>query len=161
LQAKLTERHDEALAAEAAEAERAARAASGASTGRSLTVAGFAKSEEEANHDFKFGEGAFARRAARIAARAAERERELREAAEWAEANPEEYRKLVEAEERKEARNAKRRKGRSYSGWRGDGTDLGAYYAGSDAAERIGLDPQAEGGGKAAGRLTGPKAMHL
>jgi len=157
---KLMERRDEKLAEEAAEEERRARQASGVSTGTGVTLATYSKSEEQANYDYKHGDGSWQRRADRRARYAREMAEELAAEAQWAKDNPEEARKQQEEWDKKEAKNSARRKGRRFTGWRKDGTDLGAYYAGSDAAGKIGIDPQAGDRGKTA-RLAGGKDIHL
>lgn len=141
--------------AKAQEAELRAKAAqsSGHSTGRAMTIADVEKSEEEANYDFLHGEGAFARRKARIA----ERQQELAEAqrraeeeyTRWAEANPEEARK----EEERRQKEARRRSRSSWNaGTKRDNTDWSAYSAGREAARNVSIDPQT-GGSKTSGAI--------
>lgn len=158
---RLLERRDERLAEEEAEAERALRKAKGVSTSTSLSLASFSKSEEAANYDYKHGEGAWQKRADRRARWAKMAEEEMAAATQWAKDNPEEAKKQQEEWEKREAKNAARRKGRRFTGWRKDGTDLGAYYAGSDDATKIGLDQQAGDGRGRAARLTGSKDIRL
>lgn len=134
----------EALLAEERERTRAAeRAASGASTGTALTISVYVDRETDANLDFIYGEGWSAGEAVKRAKRAAERERQLREATEWAAANPEEA-----AAKEREREKAAEKAGRRYRGGRAsrDGTDYGAYYTGYDAAEGIGIDEQVGSG---------------
>jgi hypothetical protein len=121
--------------------ERAAQAGmASASDGRSLTLSSVAKSEEEANYDFLNGDGAYAKRAARIAD-AARRQREAEEEyARWAAANPEEARK-AEAEARKNRRRTSWNAGTARPK---DNRDWSAYKAGRRAGEGVSIDPQAE-----------------
>jgi len=152
---KVQDRRDEMEAEEAAkkrEAEhRAARA--GVSTSTTLTIADVRKSERDANNDFLHGEGWSAKQAERqrlaaIAAAKAEAEYTA-----WAQANPEEARaKEKAAQEESDRYWAKRasRGGRSTS----EDVDQGAYWAGYDEAKSVGIDPQAEGARKSAGRIT-------
>ena len=147
---KLRDKRDEVKAKDAQDRRKAERAAAGASTGTALTIAELELTEQEANMDFLYGEGWSARKRKEREEEAAERERELAEWRQWCLDNPEEAKKRADeeaAEEEREAkreeRNAKRRKGRHSYGRR-DNTDVGAYYAGMDASEKIGLDPQAE-----------------
>jgi len=145
LMSKLQDRRDEMKAKEEQERRRAERAARGASTGTSLTISTLEQTEQDANMDFLYGEGWSAKRRAEREERAREREERIRAQREWAAANPEEAARLAEEERKREERNAKRRTGRArYGGGSKDRTDWSAYYAGQDAAESIGLDPQAE-----------------
>lgn len=179
---KIRDRRAELLAEEArkaadaaakAEADLHARTREGVSTGREITLAGLDQREREANLDFLYGEGWCARQAKaqaerqqRMAAYEAEVDARL---AKWREENPEEARledelkrKRDEDRRKREARNAARRE--RY--WRDHGQynnggyrqaaykgDLGAYYSGRDAAEKISIDLQAEGR-KSAGALS-------
>lgn len=126
--------------------------AAGASTSTAVTLAGLAKTERDANLDFKHGEGFSARVAAHRAQAARERAEEEKRYAEWAAANPEEVREREEEQRRREAKNASRRRGRWSAGSSGKSVDWGAYRAGRDAGRAIGLDPQAEAK-RAAGAL--------
>ena len=162
---KLSDRHYDNIRREEQERKRAAeRAGSGASTSKALTVAAFSEAEEEGNMDFLYGEGWSAEQRAKRVKRAAERERELAEWAAWCAANPEEAAKLAEEERKREEKNASRRTGRrSYGSSRGDNTDMSAYYSGQDAAEKIGLDPQAKdtSSRRDQKKITGSKDIHL
>jgi hypothetical protein len=135
-------------AREAAEAQRAAkRAASGASASSALTIASFAGQEQDANLDFIYGEGWSAKRAAERAARAEERRREMEAYTKWAAEHPEEAARETQEAKKREERNAARRRGRYSAGPR-DNRDMGAYYAGYDAAEKISLNPQVDSGAR-------------
>lgn len=124
----------------------------GVSTSTAITISSLSQSEEDANADFMYGEGWSAERRQERAERAERRRRELEEYRQWCLENPEEAKKLRDDERKKEERNAARRTGRRSYG-RADDTDLGAYYAGKDASEKIGLDPQTETRGRTAGRI--------
>jgi hypothetical protein len=128
---------------------RAAQAAmAGASTETAITLSSLKESERDANMDFLYGEGWSAKQAAARAARAkAAAEAEAVYTA-WAAANPEE----AAAEEAKRLKEARKRSARSYRGRAEKERDWGAYRAGYERAETVGIDPQAEGR-KAAGSL--------
>lgn len=149
-----------------AEAARQA-SASGVSLSTSLTIAGLKEREEQANYDFLNGEGAWAKREARMARnakywaeetakRAAAEAAAERELAEWAAAHPEEAaaaearrreseRREERREERAEERRAARRTGRRYR-FRETAADMrrdsGSYAAGYEAGERVSIDQQ-------------------
>ena len=157
---KLQDRREELLAKERQAQRRAERAASGASTSRALALASFTQSEADANADFIHGEGWSAERRAARQKYAEERERELREWTQWCEEHPEEAAKMAEEERKKEERNARRRVGRVSYG-RKDNRDVSAYYSGVDAAEKVGIDPQADRKGGNEKRITGSKDIQL
>lgn len=144
----------------AREAEEHAQQAgtAGVSTSTALTIASHAQAEKDANNDHARGwqPGTTARHRAEWQARMAEQAERDRLAREdhvrWCEENPEEARRLAEEQERerleaekREARNARRRTGRS-SGWtRADEREWeerGHYTAGREAAEKINIDQQ-------------------
>lgn len=159
---KLDDRHRQNIRKEEQDRRRAERAASGASTSKAITVADFKKAEEDANMDFIYGEGWSAEQRAKREERARERREEEAAYTQWCKDNPEEAAKLAEEDRKREEKNARRRTGsRRWGSSRGDNTDISAYYSGSDAAEKIGLDPQAKDNTPKSAKLTGPKAMHL
>lgn len=140
---RLEERRAKDLAAELKKehaAERAAKRA-GVSTSTALTLTSYVKSEEDANRDFRFGEGTSARWAAQRAEEAEAARSAREEYTKWAAANPEEARK-------KEAKEAEARRKRSYSASnaRFGKVDDGAFWRGSDAGEKVGLDQQVDSG---------------
>jgi hypothetical protein len=140
-------------------AEEAARSRHPAAAGNALVlIDDVVQREAAANYDFLHGEGAWAR----MKAREAEREERQRKAAAeyeaWAKANPEEFarQQAEEAErqakwwreyEKREARNAARRKGVSRPSKPGK-YDSAAYWDGNDAGRDVSLDRQVEGGAK-------------
>lgn len=143
-------------------AEAAAQGA--ASSGTALTISTLEQTEHDANQDFLYGEGYSAKVAARRVAEA--KRRKAMEAAytAWAAANPKEAQskfKFVD-EEGVTWSYGRASSGRARSGGSGasENIDYGAYKAGREAGEKIGLDPQA-GTKKKAERITGPKVMHL
>lgn len=135
---KVRERRQLQLTAEQ-EAARAAseRAMSGASTATSLTLASLARAEEDANQDFIHGEGYSARRREQRARAADAARREEADYTRWAEEHPKEA--------RAEAERAERRAAREGCGPAAREKDWGAYRAGREAGEAVGIDPQAEG----------------
>jgi len=152
------------LATDREKERKAKRAGAGVSVSRAMTISTFSDAETDANNDFRYGEGWSARQAARRAERAAEREERIRRWTEWCAANPEEARKLVEEERKREERNAKQRdryipRGRG-NGGSSDKTDYSAYYAGYDAGGKISIHQQAQAPTKRE-RIAGPKAIHL
>lgn len=138
LVAKLSERRKVALKrAEREEMERRERAAAGASGGTGVSLLVYKDEETDANVDFMHGPGTSARWAARRAAAAAEAEREDREYAAWAAANPEEARREQEKMKRRRVSYGRSARYRD--------VDWGAYSAGQEAAGEVGLDPQTAG----------------
>lgn len=118
---------------EQARAERA-----GVSTATALTLADVRQAEFEANYDFIYGEGEWAKLQAERAEQARiDREEEERYTA-WAKANPEEARAQEEAERKKRRQ--------SYRGGRGrqDNVDSGAFWSGYDKAADISLEQQVD-----------------
>lgn len=121
-----------------------AQARSGVSTSQALTLAAYAEQERDANTDFIMGEGWSAKQAAERAERARLAEEAERAHTAWAEANPEEARKLAE-EQRKAARS--RRYGGG-PGSRGGQTSRerrqgqGSYWQGVDVGKSVSIDPQ-------------------
>nr|QIG67177.1 DUF2786 domain-containing protein [Rhizobium phage RHph_TM26] len=152
---KVQDRRDQ-LEAEEAERKRAAEhaaARAGVSTATTLTLSDVRKSEREANLDHIHGEGYSTRQAARRAEAAAEAAKAEAEHAAWAAANPEEARKAEEkARKEDEAYWARRRGGRRGS-IKESNIDSGAYWAGYDAAQKVGIDPQASDRTTSAPRL--------
>jgi len=124
------------------DAEEAAVAAgrSGVSTGTALTLSTYVDQEYDENVDFVFGKGTSAKWAAERAQRAAAEKAADEEYTRWAAANPEKARREEQKRKEKAAKQAERdrRKNTKFV------KDLGAYYAGRDAAEAVSLDPQAD-----------------
>jgi hypothetical protein len=130
---------------DAAEAKaKAARAPVGGN--QLVTLDDVARREEEANYDFLYGEGVWAKAQARMA-EWLKRQEEAREAMkEWEAANPEEAARQKAEAEREEAkrvkaeeRNAKRRKGRVPPKSK---LDFEAYWDGHLAGAKVRLDKQ-------------------
>lgn len=132
------EQDERARKAKAAKAQREAQARAGqGSTATSLTLADVRKSEHEANYDFMYGDGAWAKSEAEAKDRAAQRRRDREEYAAWAKANPEEA-----AKREKEAN-----KGRRQSWGRAERErpkDYGAFNAGYEVGSKISLHRQAD-----------------
>jgi hypothetical protein len=132
---------DERRAAREAEERRGREAdMAGASTETAITLSSLRKTEEYANIDFVMGEGWSAERRYKRA-EAARREKEAREEyTRWAAAHPEEAKK--QEEERRKAE--RKRSSRSYgSAPREKERDWGAYRAGREVGESVGIDRQA------------------
>lgn len=162
---KLHERRWDNEAAEAERIRREIAAAKGASSGTALTISAYAEAEDDANYDFIHGEGASARKKARIAkerARMAGVQKAMEDAYTiWAAANPKKARSAFEYVD-EEGRTWSYGQPRRGSGNRTtENIDYGAYRAGQEAGEKIGLDPQADGPRAPSGRISGPKAMHV
>lgn len=142
---KIYERRKHALAEEKRKARDEARRASeagtkGMSLSTALTISDVRKSEHAANYDFLHGEGAYARKMQREAEYAEAERLEEERYTKWAKANPEEARKLEEAE-----RKRRRSYGpRDYSDRKLDKRDWGAFKAGTEAGKKVGLDPQTD-----------------
>lgn len=126
------------------------RSASNGPPGTALVLADVAQSETDANYDHLYGQGWSARRRAAQAAADAEYVKQRAAAEAWQKANPEEYaQQQAEAARRseeywkKEARNAKRRKGvvRMGPSYKGDSD---AYWAGRDRGDEISLNRQVD-----------------
>lgn len=153
---KLWDRRQEQIADERREAREAERRRDeamqmkGTSTETTMTLSSLRKSEKDANMDFVMGEGWSARQA-QARADAARRARDAREShARWAAANPEEARK----EEERQRKAERRRSSRSWSsGPKEKERDWGAYRAGREIGESVGIDRQA-GTTKVAGALS-------
>lgn len=132
-------------------AERAAkRAASGASTSTALTLSSLIQQEEDANNDFLFGEGFSAERAAERASRARRRREAQDNYTQWAAAHPKEAASAWEWTDDEGTTWTQNRRGGgrgSRGGGRSSNVDHSAYYAGYDAGNKIGLDPQVDAGG--------------
>lgn len=164
-------RREEEAERQRQKAEQAAQQSHPAYAGSSnalVTIDDVVQREEEANYDFQYGEGAWARRKAREAewaAEAAKRQEQAKQRAaeleQWKLDNPEEW----EAQERarkeqadreyevwlkKEVRNAKRRKGVSYYRPSKEDAKYGssAYHSGRSRGNDVGLDKQVGGGPK-------------
>jgi hypothetical protein len=153
---KIYERRKHVLAAELRrqkEDEKRARdaATAGMSLSTALTLADVRKSEQQANYDFLHGDGAWARKEARMAEWKKERaEAQAREEANytaWAAANPDEARKLEEQERKRRVSYGPK----SYREKRDDKRDWGAFRAGREDGKKVGIDPQTDV--RAAGRL--------
>lgn len=151
---KLVNRREEVLRTErekemAKDAELRAKGAEGFSTERGLTLAGIKETEEAGNYDHIHGEGAYARKMAARAERAARLKRQEEEYAQWAKDNPEEARKQAEEDEKRWRRYG-------HTPWNyGMGKskyDKGGYNTGSKAGRNIGIDQQVRN--PIAGRLT-------
>ncbi len=145
-------------------AEEAARASHPAYSGGGnalVTIDDVAERERIANYDFQYGEGAWARRVAREAELREQARIRAEELERWKQENPEEWlaqerareeqrRKDYEEWEKREARNAKRR--RSVTSFRTTKADAkynsDAYYSGRDRGKDVGLDKQVSGGPK-------------
>ncbi len=142
---KLYDRRQSILAEEKARKEEAHRRMSEAAGGTALTLADVREAEEQGNYDFLYGEGAWARQQAEIRRSRAERAQKQAvaeaEYTAWAAAHPEEARK----EEAKREKEARKRSARSYRPKAEKARDWGAYRAGYEAGDKIGLDVQAEG----------------
>jgi hypothetical protein len=164
-------RREEEAERQRRKAEEAARASHPAYSGGGnalITIDDVAQREEEANYDFQYGEGAWARKKAREAEYAAELARRQEEARQrqaelekWRRENPveaaeldrkeaEENAKWWAEEEKRRRRNAARRKGsyRSLGSSKPSKEDSDAYWAGRDRGKDIGLDRQVGGGAK-------------
>lgn len=136
------------------EAEEAAAAKRGAnvSLGTEMTLSTVKENEEAGNYDFLHGDGAWAKKQARVARWAAEREEADRAYTKWAKENPKEAAKQEE-ERRKQERKTYR------TSWNaGMGRDAkserqrsGEYWRGRKEGEKISIDPQM--GNKTAGLL--------
>jgi hypothetical protein len=136
-------------------AEESARANHPGSTANALvTIDDVSQREAEANYDFLYGEGAWAKQQAARAEREARAKAAAEAYEQWKKANPEEYaRQQAELAAqnaeywKREERNAKRRKGRLTS-YKPTKYDSGAYWDGNDRGASVGLDRQVDGGSK-------------
>lgn len=139
LRQRLEERRRDAVAADLKAKHAAENAAKreGVSTSTALTISTYVQQENDANNDFRFGEGTSARWAAARAEKAEAAKSAREEYTKWAAANPKEA-------AAKEAKEAERRRKRTYSASndRFGKVDDGAFWAGSDAGEKISLEPQ-------------------
>lgn len=135
---------DEKAAAEAA--ERAAKEGI-SNVETAITLATVQEREHEANYDFMYGKGAYAKRRREIAEnekrRAEARAKAEAEYTTWAAAHPEEAAKQERQRIARE-RKAANRRGRSYRAPAFKG-DWSAYSMGYEAGKAVGIDPQAEG----------------
>lgn len=132
-------------------AEEAAKR-SGVSTSTAITLSAYRASEEDANDDLRFGKERMDEWRADRAKEAAERRVEQDAYVKWAAANPEEA-AAKEAAKRKKREKAKY----SRSNERFGKVDDGAFWAGSDAGEKVGLDPQMNGGAASVRKITRAK----
>lgn len=142
-----------------AKTERAAKRAAGTagiSMSTALTVAAFTKKEEEANQDFIHGEGWSAEQS-RLEAEAqvehSERRRRMEEEyTKWSAANPTKARSEFEYKDKNGETwyysNRSHGGRRPSGGTKNKATDISAFWAGSDAADSIGLDPQVDTGAR-------------
>lgn len=146
---KLEERRQKNLTDEIKRQRAAAEAAKrdGVSVSTALTLGTLAEQEEAANHDFQYGEGAWAKRKVWLAEHAEKLKRKQDEYTAWAKENPEKA-----AEEEKKRLKAQRHASAGYRDDRYKNINHGAFWAGADEAKKIGLDPQA-GGTTVKGRL--------
>lgn len=153
---KVQDRRAEIEAEEARKAREAEHAAAreGVSTATTLTIADVRKSERDANMDHIHGEGWSARQREERRLAAIEAARVEAEYAAWAAANPEEARKEEAKRQAESDRYWARRSGRGGRAKQSDNVDSSAYWAGYDAAEKIGIDPQTTGGSSSAPRLS-------
>ncbi len=143
---KIEEERERAENKRKAQRKRAAKVA-GVAAGQALTLLDLKESEEQGNHDFLYGEGAWARMMADRAEDAAEEKREREAHARLAKEDPEEYQR-IEAARRKAAR--------AYRGPRyraAKVSDPGGYNAGFDAAEGISLHQQVDAPAKPVARI--------
>lgn len=149
VQEKLTERRHQYLSEERAKQRAAEKMAmQGHSTATGVTLAKLSRSEADANNDFVMGEGWTAAQAAARAERATWRRMDEQQRTAWAAANPEEAQRQA-ARDRSEARA---RNGRGRAPRERYVSDPGAYRAGYEAGEHVGIDMQASQR-KAAGAL--------
>lgn len=156
-----TKREADLAEAERRKAEEAARSRHpGAATANALVlIDDVVQREREANYDFQYGEGAWAK----AQARRAEREEAQRKAQEeyeaWAKANPVEFarQQSEKAEEqarqwreylKREEKLAKRRRQPAERRERPSKYDHDAYWDGNSAGADVSLDRQVEGGAK-------------
>lgn len=157
---KLNKKREEDLAeAKRRKAEEAARSGHPGATGNALVlIDDVALRERAANYDFQYGEGAWARATARQAEREAAQRAAQAAYEAWAKANPAEFarQQAEKAEEeakrwreweKREERNAARRKGVSRPS-KPTKYDEAAYWDGHDAGRDVSLDRQVEGGTK-------------
>ncbi len=147
---QLAEEQLKAAAAEEAEAE---KYKAGNPTGRGITLSSVKQTESDANYDFIHGDGASAKRRARIAAARAQEAEDRRIAEEaytkWAAENPEELARQEAAErKRQKARDAYIPRGRSYGTTKKDKYNNAEYWRGREDGKSISIDPQVEGGPK-------------
>lgn len=143
IECKLWDRRQAQIDEEAERQEEARRraeeaGAKGASVETGITLFTLRQSERDANNDFLYGEGF----SARLAAQRAEQARKQAEAdaayTAWAAANPE---KAAKQEAEREAA-ARKRSTRRVSAGPSKARDWGAWSAGKEAGEAVGLDPQ-------------------
>lgn len=150
---KITERFKERMHTEELEKRRAEAAATAAGRpeqgmSKSITLSGHWKSENDANYDFIYGEGASAKFYAERAEKAQKRKEEEEAYTKWAADHPEEA-AANEAERRKGQRKRFTERGGSEKK-----IDWNAYYSGYDAAKGINIDPQVDTGTKVSGKLS-------
>lgn len=122
---------------------------SGVSTSTAITLSAYRQSEEDANDNLRFGKERMDEWRADRAKEAAERRIEQDAYVKWAAANPEKA-AAKEAAERKKREKAKY----SRSNDRFGKVDDSAFWAGSDAGEKVGLDPQMDGGRASVRKIT-------
>lgn len=126
-------------------AEEALRTAGsgGDGTGTALTISDVRQTERDANMDVLYGDGWSAKQRSERAAQAAALRAAEEEWTKWAAANPEEARAEEKRRREEERKDEKRRSRVRGATSRSRVSDWGAYSAGADAGDRIGLDPQA------------------
>ena len=163
LMEKIATRRREAETKERREKDRVAREASakGISLASAVTIASVNKREEIGNYDFLHGEGAWAKKEARMAAAekrwdeaAAERAKAEREAeqeyARWAAANPEEAAREARKEAARERAADRRASNRSWGYRERQDTKeekrkkSGEYHRGYEKGDAISLDEQVD-----------------
>lgn len=134
----------------------AARANAQVSDSRALVLANYVKSEEAANQDFIHGDGYSAKLAAAEAEAARLRREREDHYTRWCLEHPDEARSNWVFTDSSGTTWVKGRHRRGSSGGRrSSNTDLGGYYAGQDAGEKVSIDPQVDTGGNR--RIAGRK----
>lgn len=127
-------------------AERAAkRASSGASVSTALSINTLVDQETDANQDFIHGEGWSAKQAAKRAERARLRKEAEDNYTKWAKAHPKEAQAKWSYSD-KSGRIWTMGRHSTKGAAKSDNYDTSAYYAGYDAGQKIGLDPQVDTG---------------
>jgi len=117
------------------------RGMSTASSSNAITIASVRQSEHEANYDFQFGDGAYAKMKAQRAEQAAAAKAAEDAYTQWAAENPEEAAKDEEKARKEQERRDARRTGRNRSAPAFKG-DWSAYRQGREAGEKVGIDLQ-------------------
>jgi hypothetical protein len=110
----------------------------GVSTATAMTLADLRKTEEDANMDFVMGEGWSAQQRYERAERARRKREAQEEYTRWAAAHPEEA-----AAQEEERRKAERKRSSNAGTGSEKQRDWGAYRAGYEAGDSVGIDQQA------------------